>query len=156
MTTKEEEKNNGKENAMVDKYKEAKLTRRIVFIITSTILLLLAGTITGVVLFVSSALKPVDPDSNERIEVEIPLGSGSSTIAQILEEHGIIKNATVFKYYLKLKNETDFQAGTYSLTPSMTLDEIIASLKTGKVIKNELVINNTRRTTFKRNCRTNC
>jgi UPF0755 protein len=140
MTTKEEEKNNGKENAMVDKYKEAKLTRRIVFIITSTILLLLAGTITGVVLFVSSALKPVDPDSNVRIEVEIPLGSGSSTIAQILEEHGIIKNATVFKYYLKLKNETDFQAGTYSLTPSMTLDEIIASLKTGKVIKNELVI----------------
>ncbi|NCU17497.1 endolytic transglycosylase MltG [Pallidibacillus pasinlerensis] len=140
MATKEEGKSQEKDSALMEKYKEAKLTRRIVFIITSTILLLLAGTITGAVLFVSSALKPVDPDSQEIIEVEIPYGSGSSTIARILEENGIIKNATVFKYYLKFNNESNFQAGSYKLTQSMTLDEIIASLKTGKVMQDVLSI----------------
>ena len=76
----------------------------------------------------------MDPESNKKIEVEIPMGSGITFISNILEEKGIIKDAQIFKYYAKFKNESDFQAGNYSLTQSMTLDEIIESLKTGKCI----------------------
>ena len=51
-------------------------------------------------LYIKSALEPVDPSSNENIKVEIPIGSSSSTIADILEENGIIKNGLIFRLYL--------------------------------------------------------
>ena len=70
------------------------------------------------------------------IEVEIPIGSGLDTISAKLEEKGIIKDARIFKYYAKFNNESQFQAGTYGLTKAMTLDELIESLKTGKVYEN--------------------
>lgn len=118
---------------MQEKYKEAKTVRKIVFITTSIVVLLLAGLLTGGYLYVKSALKPVDPKSEKKIKVEIPLGSGISSIAKILEDKHVIKDDLVFKYYVKFKNETEFQAGTYSFSPSMTFNEIITSLKTGRV-----------------------
>lgn len=65
--------------------------------------------------------------------MEIPIGSSSTSIGKILEKSGIIKDARIFKYYVKLKNESGFMAGEYSLSPAMTLPEIIDSLKTGKI-----------------------
>lgn len=115
--------------------KETRIVRRIVLIVTIA-LLLIAG-IVGVsgYFYVKSALEPVDPEGTSEIEVDIPMGSGLTTIATILEEKGIIKNARIFKYYTKFKNETSFQAGNYKMTQSMTLDEIIESLNTGKVYR---------------------
>lgn len=71
--------------------------------------------------------------SEEDREIEIPLGTGSSGIATILKENDLIKSKLGFKIYVKVHNESDFQAGTYTLNQSMTLEEIIAVLKTGKV-----------------------
>src|SRR5690606_3679533 len=85
--------------------------------------------------YIKSALKPVNPDSEEVVEVEIPIGSGLDAISKILEERGIIRNAKVFKYYAKFNNESQFQAGSYGLTKAMTLDEIMKSLKTGVVYR---------------------
>ncbi|MDX1702267.1 MAG: endolytic transglycosylase MltG, partial [Melioribacteraceae bacterium] len=45
------------------------------------------------------------------------------------------KDARIFKYYAKFNNESDFQAGDYALTQAMTFDELIESLKTGKVYR---------------------
>ncbi|MCU9613965.1 endolytic transglycosylase MltG [Caldibacillus lycopersici] len=130
-----DKQNQMKQQILEEKYKEAKITRRIVFITTIVLFLLVSGILTGTYLYISAALKPVDANSNKDISVEIPLGSGISTIANILEDKHVIKDAKVFKYYVKFKNEAEFQAGTYALSPSMTLDEIIQSLKTGKVYK---------------------
>ena len=128
-----------KKQEMIDKIntrkKEAKVVRRIVTIVTLVVILIIGIVgITGYN-YVTSALEPIDPNSTKGIEVEIPIGSGISTIASILETNGIIKNARIFKYYTKFKNESEFQAGTYELTQAMTLDEIIESLKTGKVYR---------------------
>lgn len=100
------------------------------------VILLVVG-IVGVsgYFYVTSALEPVNPEATTEIPLEIPMGSGISTISSILEENGIIKNARIFKYYTKFKNESNFQAGDYIMTQSMTLDEIIESLKTGKVYR---------------------
>ncbi len=62
------------------------------------------------------------------------MAPGSPLSADLLEDKGIVKNSTVFKYYVKFNNESGFQAGSYDFTPSMTLDEIVNSLKTGKVM----------------------
>lgn len=112
---------------------EVKIVRKIVARVVLAILVL--GLIVGVggYWYVTSALKPVDPNSKEKVTVEIPIGSGLTLISKELEDKGIVKNARIFKYYTKFQNESSFQAGTYDLTKSMTLDEIIESLKTGKV-----------------------
>lgn len=128
-----------KKNEIMDKVKlrkqEGKVVRRIVTTVTLIILTLIVIVGLSGTLFVKSALQPVDPQSEEQIQVEIPMGSGLSTISKILEEHGIIKNATIFKYYAKFNNQSNFQAGNYTMSPSMTLDEILESLKTGKVYR---------------------
>lgn len=121
-----------------ERKKEAKVVRKIVAIVSSVILALIVIIGVSGYFYVKSALKPLDPDSTEEITVEIPIGSSLNSISTILESEGIIKSAKVFKYYTKFKNETQFQAGTYQLTKSMTLDEIIESLKTGKVYRKPL------------------
>ncbi len=128
-----------RKNEIMDKVKlrkqEGKVVRRIVTTVTLFILTLIVVVGLSGTLFVKSALQPVDPQSEKQIQVEIPMGSGLSTISKILEEHGIIKNATIFKYYAKFNNQSNFQAGNYTMSPSMTLDEILESLKTGKVYR---------------------
>ncbi|MEI4769462.1 endolytic transglycosylase MltG [Psychrobacillus sp. FJAT-51614] len=123
---------------MKNKKKEVKVVRKIVFIIALFIFLI--GGIGGFIAYnyVKNALEPLDPNSEETIAVQIPIGSGLDSISSILEKNGIIKNAKIFKYYAKFNNESNFQAGDYNLTKAMTLDEIIQSLKTGKVYREPL------------------
>ncbi len=120
---------------MEEKKSEVKIVRKIVAIIAITFLLLFG--IIGLIgyNYVKSALKPVNPDATKTIAVEVPIGSSLSSISALLEKKGIIKDAKVFKYYAKFKNESQFQAGNYDLTQAMTLDELIESLKTGKVYR---------------------
>lgn len=113
---------------------EASTVRKIVFVIIALFLIIFSvGAIAGFS-YVKSALEPMDENSEEKIEVEIPIGSSTSTIAKILEENGIIKNGLIFRFYVKFNNESEFQAGEYTFTPSMTPDEIIESLKSGKFV----------------------
>lgn len=115
--------------------KEAKQVRKIV----STVALVLAAILLigggGLYFYVSSALKPYDKKDDDPIVVDIPIGSGLSLIAQTLEDEGVIKSARIFKYYAKFNNESEFQAGTYSLTRSMTPNELLETLKTGQLYR---------------------
>ncbi|MEK3766497.1 endolytic transglycosylase MltG [Solibacillus sp. FSL K6-4121] len=122
-------------NKMNERKGEVKTVRKIVGIIALVVLIIIAIAGYSGYNYVTSALEPMDPESNKQIEVEIPMGSGITLISSILEDKGIIKDARIFKYYTKFKNESAFQAGDYSLTQSMTLDEIIESLKTGRVYR---------------------
>ncbi|MFD2046170.1 endolytic transglycosylase MltG [Ornithinibacillus salinisoli] len=123
-----------RENLIV-RGEEARTVRKVVaIIIVSLILILVVGGISGYN-YIKSGLQPVDPDNEQGIEVEIPLGSSTSSIASLLEENEIIKDSRIFRFYIKFKNESGFQAGEYTFTKSMTFDEIIESLKSGRIIK---------------------
>ena len=133
-----EEKKMIKETLMkklLERQEEAKVIRKIVGLVILCLVIVIGGTAVGGYLYVNSALKPVDPENTKPVKVDIPIGSGVTSIGKILEEKGIVKNSTVFKYYVKFNNEAGFQAGSYDLTPSMTLNEIVNSLKTGKVMR---------------------
>ncbi|MEN2465062.1 endolytic transglycosylase MltG [Ornithinibacillus sp. FSL M8-0202] len=120
---------------LIARGEEARTVRKIVAIVIFTIIIILAiGGIVGYN-YVKSALEPVDPGNEQGVEIEIPLGSSTSSIANILEENEIIKNSMIFRFYIKFKNESDFQAGNYTFTKSMTIDEIIESLKSGRITK---------------------
>src|SRR5699024_722111 len=117
------------------KAKEAKIVRKIVSLMLLIFtLLIIIGVISGY-FYVKSALKPVDSDNDTPVEFEVPLGSSTSDIAQQLEENGLIKNSKVFRFYVKFKNYSEFQAGDYALAPSLSMDEIIQELHEGKVME---------------------
>lgn len=97
-----------------------------------------AGTAWGVWAYVENGLKPAE--TGEPVRFTIERGSSSEQIAEVLETSGMIRNAKVFSYYLKFKGEgSRFQAGEYEMTPGLTLDEIIAKLNQGDVVKVEMI-----------------
>jgi UPF0755 protein len=135
MTTDEKDtKKDVIRNKMLEHQNEAKVVRKIVLIISMLLLLLIVLISGGGYLYIESALKPVDSENKNLKNVNIPIGSSVTGIAETLESNGIIKSAKVFKYYVKLKNEAGFMAGEYQLSPSMDVPEIVGRLKTGKVL----------------------
>jgi UPF0755 protein len=120
---------------LLEKHQEAKLVRKIVLIVTLIIFILIGSGVTFGYLYIKSALQPIDPTNKEPIDVTIPIGSSSRKIATILEENSVIKDDKVFRYYVKFKNESGFMAGDYKLNQAMTFNEIIESLKSGKILQ---------------------
>lgn len=117
---------------------EARTVRKTVSIIILLLLLIFAIGGISAYKYIKTSLEPVDTTDNEEIIVNIPMGSSSSTIGEILEEEGIIKDSRIFRFYTKFKNQSNFQAGNYTFTKAFTLDEIIESLKSGKVMAESL------------------
>ena len=115
------------------RWKEDRIVSRIVTIVMVT--LIVVGLIFGLSTYryVTSSLKPLDPDNSEVVLIEIPIGSSNKMIGNILEKDQVIKSATIFNYFMKFNNLTGFQAGKYQLAPNMTLDEIGHTLQEGGI-----------------------
>jgi UPF0755 protein len=107
------------------------LAGKIALCLITAIIIALLATGFFAYRYVDSSIKPLDSSSTEYITVDIPEGSGNKYIGQILEKAGVIKSATVFNYYTKFKNYSNFQSGYYNLQASMDLDEICKLLKEG-------------------------
>lgn len=92
----------------------------------------------GAGFYVWSNLQPTS--KGEMKEVTITRGMSANSVADLLEENGIIKSGFVFSYYLQLKDEgSRFQAGTYELSPGMDNAAIIAKLNAGDTIEEETI-----------------
>lgn len=126
--------NEWKKNAEIEQ-KRRRTSRRITLIILSVLFTIFLVAGAAIYIFLKSSLEPVNEEATKSVKVEIPLGAGTSTISSILKEKDLIANETIFRYYVRYKNESSFQAGTYTLTQAMTPDEIINELKTGTVMK---------------------
>ncbi len=120
---------------MQEQKKEVRIVRKIVFWIALALLAIVAITGFFGYRYITGALQPMEEGTEKIVKVDIPIGSGLDSISQILEEKKLVKNAKIFKYYAKVNNEADFQAGTYELSPAMTPNELLKSLKTGKVYR---------------------
>lgn len=78
-------------------------------------------------------LTPVRQDATTGIVVSIHKGDSVSAIAQQLEELGLIRSAAVFKLYARFTGRhTGLQAGQFTLRQSMSVDDLLAELVTGK------------------------
>ena len=104
-----------------------------VIIIVSIIVALIIIVIGSVFTWYNISLSPVNKDDITPYNLEIPMGSGSYTIAKKLKSEGLIKNELAFKIYVKLNKISNFQAGTYNLTKNLSVKEIVEILQTGKV-----------------------
>lgn len=68
--------------------------------------------------------------SDEIIEVTIPEGATTDDVAKILEDGGVIEHPKVFSIYAHLrKDDGNYIAGTYSVSPMMNFDNLRATFK---------------------------
>lgn len=101
--------------------------KRKLLIILVLIILFIVVTIFGLYCFY---LSPVSHDKELR-EITIESGSSSRKIGEILDSENIIKNDKFFILYLKINRINDLKAGTYKLSESMSLKEIVKVLREG-------------------------
>lgn len=81
--------------------------------------------------YFQSALKPLNPKSTEVVQVNIPMGASNKKIGSILQNKQIVKSGTVFNYFVKSHNYSNFRAGYYQLKSSMTLGQVAKLLQKG-------------------------
>ena len=98
------------------------------------VVVLLIGAAGGVV-YVKSWFHPVNANDTDLVSIEIPMGSTTGAIATLLAKNQVIQNAFAFKLYTKWIDKGTLQAGSYQLSPSMTMEEIVEILKGGKVLE---------------------
>lgn len=101
-------------------------------------LIILGILVIGIIVMYVSMFTKVS-SSNEEIKITVPLGTGTSGIADILKENKLIRSKLGFKIYIKLNNISDFKAGDYNLRQNMSLKEIAESLKSGIVYDNNYI-----------------
>lgn len=77
--------------------------------------------------------KQVDPSGGpgQVVRVEVPAGSTTNGIGQILEGKGVITNAMVFNFYAGRKGVGGFQAGVYEFRENSDFDLVLTTLAAG-------------------------
>jgi UPF0755 protein len=89
----------------------------------------------------SSDVKEAPPalESGKGIEVSIPLGSGTASIAEILKTEGIIKHPKIFKIISKLNGyDGTYKSGTHVLSKDWSYTELMRGLS-DKPLNNESI-----------------
>lgn len=102
-------------------------------LIGCTALLLVFGLLsTGYRIIDEKFLSPVDPQSATLVPFTIQSGASLTRVSNNLEEQGLIKNRSVFKYYCDFIGiGQKIQAGDYQLSRDMDIFEIAQQLTMG-------------------------
>lgn len=93
------------------------------------VLLILFVFITSIFLY-TSFLRPVSNNKTSK-EVVVQSGMTSFEIGSLLKENNLIKNEKFFLLYLKINKINNLKAGTYKLSESMNLKNIIKTIQEG-------------------------
>ena len=101
-------------------------------IVLLCVVLIIAAAYLYINNYIKESLKAVDINDDSPIVVEIPSGSSTNDIAEILFENNLILNKRSFKYYAeKTGTDVKLKAGTFVLSKNMNADELLNSLIKG-------------------------
>ncbi len=96
---------------------------------------LIAGFLILAVIVVVTAMffsKPVDSQDHSVVKVIITKGASVGSIADKLQEKNLIRHPVVFKIWSRYLNlDKKLQAGTFELSPSMSVKELATQLTQG-------------------------
>ena len=127
-----------KDNIM-NKLPDTKTVDKKVMKVATVLLIILIFLIVVASMVMSNALMPYNREDTSKKEFKVEQGWGSSTVVQKLEEQHLIKNAFLIKLYLKISPKNEIKAGTYELSPSMSVDDIFKVLSGNKSLENATV-----------------
>ncbi|HVO86843.1 MAG TPA: endolytic transglycosylase MltG [Candidatus Binatia bacterium] len=125
---------------------EAKSSRTKNFLKSSTLILaaLILFTVGGIWAlrtWYSNSLKPVSVTATNSSYFTVKTGASVHEIATGLQKDGLIRSSKAFETYVRSNELNDkLQAGTYSLSPSMSTNAIVKKMVVGDVAKNLLTI----------------
>lgn len=103
-------------------------------------LILFTGATFGVRKYYEANLRPLN-SSQTSVSVTIPTGATLRETAQILKDKKVIKNKWAFERYVRNKSASDkIKAGTYNLSPSYSVSEIVSIITEGKVATDLITI----------------
>ena len=127
--------------------KQAKFLRRFplflrLAIIAAVGLILLAGLIVLIIWqWYQLGQKPVDTRSVALELFVVEQGQSLERIAEALKDRELIRNTTVFEWYVRVGGDySEFQAGDFEVSPSMTVAEIVEILKYGQASNRRVTI----------------
>ena len=97
--------------------------------------LTLGVVVAGIgLLWYQTALSAINPSAEERVLVVIESGETPTAIAQTLLDEKLIRSSDAFLLYTRLTGtQNDLQAGSYRLSQSQSVPEIVNSLTSGRV-----------------------
>ncbi len=81
-------------------------------------------------------VEPAGPPGR-RVTVEVPMGSSTQRIAEILDEEGVVGSARNFAIYVRSKGAGPFLAGSYELRRNMGFADVVAALQKGPEVSFE-------------------
>lgn len=118
---------------LIDKPKRS--IRRAIVWILSVIILLLVLAAAAATLWYQDALRPVATDQSvAKTRIKIETGSSPSQVGKLLQENKLIRSSFAFDIYTRLSGtRLQLQAGTYSLSPAESTEQIVAHIISGKV-----------------------
>lgn len=120
--------------------KKRKAPFRILLFLSFVLLTLLCGVLSYNYVMNShkeaGTEKPIVIAEGEGIEIEIPKGSKTTDIAELLVEKGLIKNAYFFKLLSKINGyDGYYQSGTHIVSKSLDYDQMMRVLTSKPVSK---------------------
>lgn len=97
-------------------------------------LVLIIGLFIAGWLWYQSQLSPLGQNKNEFIKVTIVENSTPGQISQLLQDKKVIRSSQAFSIYARFSGtQNNLQAGTYRLSPSETIPQIVTHLTNGSV-----------------------
>ena len=105
---------------------------RPVLIFLCSVLIVIGIVSFGYEKIYDNLLGPVEKENAVMVQFDIESGQSVTSIGNALEEQNLIHNSSVFKYLVQLEGVGNkISYGSFSLSPSMTVNEIIAELTSG-------------------------
>lgn len=124
----------GDEKMAKNKNKGKKKNRKLILIMAVVLVAAAAVYATA-----SYMLSPVNA-TDEKVYIKIESGATMNEIVQSLEENGLIRNSTVFKIYVHLRNaQNELKAGRYTFNTNMGAKELTDLLIEGQADETMLI-----------------
>ncbi len=107
---------------------------KIIVILLLILMVLLAGIAVFALHYIDNLGEALDPSSTATLTVTIESGSTTADIGQLLVDNGIIESVDEFKLWSRINGyDSSYQAGIYTLSPSMSYEEIATIIVSGQV-----------------------
>lgn len=109
-----------------------------VLIVIGIIVLAIVAALVSAIIWYNSSIKPINSGNPQDIKVDIK--GSAKTVAQTLEENGVIKSALAMRIYMKKNNTDKLVAGKYLFSTSDDVKTILDKICNGEIAEDEVKI----------------
>ena len=107
-------------------------------IVIGIIVLAIVAALVSAIIWYNSSIKPINSGNPQDIKVDIK--GSAKTVAQTLEENGVIKSALAMRIYMKKNNTDKLVAGKYLFSTSDDVKTILDKICNGEIAEDEVKI----------------